>query len=230
MTNDRDLWAILQTHDLAVDVMTAGTKSGSDTDRNWAGLAYGHAYTVLGVMTMNDGTQLIKMRNPWGSEWYTGPWSDNSYQWNNQNRAEVNSVLGGAIQGDDGIFFIDIATYRQTFADTHINFDTSNMSFGSWLMLDDQTQGAHMIKVTNDSGSSQKIHVGSHIWQDRTYSEANRNCDGATRNWRQNFSITSAQSGDSAYMNLVYGSAWLQSIEFTAGETKEFNVQMDWNR
>merc|ERR1712195_233562 len=139
-------------------------------------------------MTMNDGTQLIKMRNPWGSEWYTGPWSDNSYQWNNQNRAEVNSVLGGA------------------------------------------TQGAHTIKVTNDSGSSQKIHVGSHIWQDRTYSEANRNCDGATRNWRQNFSITSAQSGDSAYMNLVYGSAWLQSIEFTAGETKEFNVQMDWAR
>lgn len=31
------------------------------------GLTSGHAYTVLGVITLN-GAKLVKMRNPWGSE------------------------------------------------------------------------------------------------------------------------------------------------------------------
>lgn len=63
--SEDDLWAILETHDLAVDVMTAGTENGPDTP---AGLASGHAYTVIGVATLDDGARLIKCRNPWGSE------------------------------------------------------------------------------------------------------------------------------------------------------------------
>jgi len=97
-------------------------------------------------------------------------------------------------------------------------------------MLDDQTSGNHTIKIKNDSESSQKIHVGSHIWQDRTYSFDNTDCSEAT-DWYapENFSIT-AESGDSANFALEYGSGWLNPIEFGAGETKEFNVSMDWAR
>lgn len=44
------------------------------------GLQDGHAYTVLGAVTLTDhrGTSydLLKMRNPWGSEGYNGAWSD----------------------------------------------------------------------------------------------------------------------------------------------------------
>lgn len=98
-------------------------------------------------------------------------------------------------------------------------------------MLDDQTSGQHTIKITNDSESSQKIHVGSHIWQDRTYSWYNTDCSEAT-DWYagQSFSIKCAESGDKASFALEYGSGWLNPIEFAAGETKEFNVSMDWAR
>ena len=65
---------------------------------------------------------------------------------------------------DDGIFFTDIATYKSNFTETQINFDTSDWSFGSWLMLDDSSNGQHTIRITNDSDSAQNIHVGSHIW------------------------------------------------------------------
>lgn len=37
----------------------------------------GHAYTMLGAFQYKN-TKLIKVRNPWGIEKYTGPWSDNT--------------------------------------------------------------------------------------------------------------------------------------------------------
>jgi len=40
------------------------------------GLPGAHAYTLMGTATLSDGTKLLKMRNPWGSEVYTGPYSD----------------------------------------------------------------------------------------------------------------------------------------------------------
>ena len=33
---------------------------------------------MLGVATLKDGTQLIKMRNPWGSEGYKGEYKDSN--------------------------------------------------------------------------------------------------------------------------------------------------------
>lgn len=42
-------------------------------------LVTGHAYTLLGATTITTSSgqtvDLIQMRNPWGSEKYTGPWS-----------------------------------------------------------------------------------------------------------------------------------------------------------
>ena len=41
------------------------------------GLVGCHAYTLLGVMDdeSSGNPQLIKLRNPWGEQNYTGPWS-----------------------------------------------------------------------------------------------------------------------------------------------------------
>lgn len=43
----------------------AGTPGGDDTQTNADGLVQGHAYVALGVVTLDDGTRLVKMRNPW---------------------------------------------------------------------------------------------------------------------------------------------------------------------
>ena len=59
------------------------------------GLYSGHAYSVLDAFKLNNGTRLLKIRNPWGSgnpkEW-NGPWSDNSQEIL-ENLDQINQVL-----------------------------------------------------------------------------------------------------------------------------------------
>lgn len=64
-------------------MVTAGTPlgTGTDKDQNELGVAYMHAYTMLDTLTLSNGQRLIKMRNPWGSETYNGPWGDDSAKW-----------------------------------------------------------------------------------------------------------------------------------------------------
>ena len=54
-------------------------------------MVQGHAYTVLGVETVS-GNRLVKMRNPWASELYFGPWKDGGNEWNNITQEEKDRV------------------------------------------------------------------------------------------------------------------------------------------
>lgn len=47
---------------------------------NVYGLTSGHAYTIVGAFDLN-GDKVLKIRNPWGSEKYNGPWRDNDPRW-----------------------------------------------------------------------------------------------------------------------------------------------------
>jgi len=66
------------------------------------GLIAYHAYTVMSAHTLSDGTKLVRMRNPWGREAYTGPWCDDCGEWNDEYKKEVNYVNDKT----DGIFFM----------------------------------------------------------------------------------------------------------------------------
>ena len=72
------------------------------------GLVDGHAYSITKVVEFeSNGTvhQLVRVRNPWGNnvEW-TGPWSDNSAEWNNLSDEEKTHL--GLQKEDDGEFFM----------------------------------------------------------------------------------------------------------------------------
>ena len=56
-------------------MVSAGTPGVSDTDQSGVGLAQKHAYTVLSAHEVN-GVKLLRIRNPWGTEQYQGPYSD----------------------------------------------------------------------------------------------------------------------------------------------------------
>ena len=62
--------------------------TGDDQDQNAVGIPYTHALSVLDIKTMNntDGeeVQLVQIRNPWGSEYFNGTWSDVSDSWNHE--------------------------------------------------------------------------------------------------------------------------------------------------
>jgi len=50
------------------------------------------------------------MRNPWGREKYTGPFSDKSNLWTAAWKAQV-----GFVEANDGIIHVPIATFKQAF-------------------------------------------------------------------------------------------------------------------
>lgn len=64
------------------------------------GIVSQHAYAILDTYE-GHGQKLVKMRNPWGSSEWTGPWSDGSKEWNAEWFERLNHKFG-----DDGIFWI----------------------------------------------------------------------------------------------------------------------------
>lgn len=130
--------------------------------------------------------KLVEMRNPWGSEGYTGPWSDSSDLWTPELRQTVEAATGHGSANDNGIFYMDIDSFKRNFDDTQINQDTTGWSFDHFLMFDDPETTTvshsycdgctkHILNVKNE-GAAQNIHIGAHVWQDRTYGSKAPDC------------------------------------------------------
>jgi len=71
-----------------VDALNKNYMVGVDTSGspNSYGLAPGHAHTIVSAHILRNSlggvvARLYRIRNPWGSDSYTGPWSDNDSRW-----------------------------------------------------------------------------------------------------------------------------------------------------
>lgn len=79
--------------------------------KSMEGLTSAHVYTILDAVKLTDNVgkqwNLIKMRNPWGSEGYNGPWSDKDHaRWTDDLKAQV-----GHTHADDGVFLLPVETF-----------------------------------------------------------------------------------------------------------------------
>ena len=169
------VWKAMSEAASAGDIITCTTPGAGDHDvKHPNGLAHSHAYTVIGVVTLSNGVDLVKIRNPWGSEGYTGPWSDESDLWTDELAAEVNLENNM----EDGFFFCDIDTFMSSFDFAIVNYETEGKHRGSFLMLDDDLSTAadagfckgkcanHTIKITSEV--DQTILVSMHTWDKRS--------------------------------------------------------------
>ena len=86
-------------------------------------------------MKLSNGKRLIKIRNPWGSEGYKGSYSDKSEDWDEEAKQEA-----GWKDADDGVFFVDIDSYKQHFSETWISYDVKDWASAKFLKLNDETQ------------------------------------------------------------------------------------------
>ena len=174
-----ELWDWLKEGDENRDIMTCGTSgNGDDTKQNRVGLAMSHAYTVLGVVEVNDRTynkkeRLVKLRNPWGKETYKGPWCDSCHEWTEETEKQA-----GLQKSDDGIFFIPIRIYQREVAYSLRNINPDNITRKSHLVLDDVsnktgwtpwcgrrcTQHTYKFKSTKD----QKVIIRAQTWEGRS--------------------------------------------------------------
>ena len=164
------LWNLLLHHDSQGDYMQVNTDGVNDQVQNSVGAAMNHVFSVLKAQELSNGVQLIQLRNPWGKEKYHGPWSDESELWTEELAEEVDLV----VDNNDGLFWTDIDTYIDNFAETTISYDATNWSTSKFLKINDQTDKAgkkptcgetctaHEFKLTSDV--DQKVFITAHTW------------------------------------------------------------------
>lgn len=109
-------------------ITLAGSAGSSDTMTSANGIVMAHAYSILALQEIYDDngdkiTDLLTLRNPWGTEEYVGPWSDNSDLWTDNIKAQVDYV-----NADDGYFHIDIDTFLGEFETYSIQYYEEGMS------------------------------------------------------------------------------------------------------
>ena len=66
-------------------------------------------------MHNGKGLRLLKVRNPWGSQKWTGIWSDSSTVWTDDLVAELGSTIG-----EPGVFFIQLEDFLMNFTTTNV--------------------------------------------------------------------------------------------------------------
>ncbi|KAJ8350588.1 hypothetical protein SKAU_G00257180 [Synaphobranchus kaupii] len=78
-------------------------------------LVKGHAYSLTGVEEVvyrGSPTKLVRIRNPWGEMEWTGPWSDNSREWESVDRS-IRGRLHN--RSEDGEFWMSFSDFTREF-------------------------------------------------------------------------------------------------------------------
>eukprot|EP00913_Durusdinium_trenchii_P033034 g30925.t1 len=92
-------------------------------DAQLDGLLEGHAYSVLEVQEVH-GLRLIRLRNPWGKEEWTGRWSRRSNAWGDHPHVAADLALRGGRPADrgpaDGSFWMPLEDFVNCFNSINI--------------------------------------------------------------------------------------------------------------
>ena len=128
------IWDLLRTQDRDRAMITMGCYSDHET-----GIVGGHGYSFIKTVQLSDGTKLVQVRNPWGTEKYHGPWCDVCDEWTDTFKRQAGYDELFENEGKDGAFFTTIEIFKEAFKLFWINYDTHDMYRADWLKLDDQT-------------------------------------------------------------------------------------------
>ena len=115
--NVEDFFDMLQSADARNFTMMAASH-GQGENRTDEGVISGHAYSLISIHELQHSgreIKLLKLRNPWGQGEWQGDWSDKSTLWTPALKEKV-----GYVDGDDGIFFIELNDYLEHFAWTSV--------------------------------------------------------------------------------------------------------------
>ena len=112
---------------------------GADTpSKTIFGLAKAHAHTVIGAFTLKDtngkvAARLLRIRNPWAKDVYTGPWNDADSKWTAAFKAQVPY----AKDANDGGFYIDVSDFVNGFTYFSVNYVHDNWAHSKYEVLND---------------------------------------------------------------------------------------------
>jgi len=104
-------------------LLTVATGELSEAEAERVGLVRTHAYAVLQVRVA-QGVQLLQLKNPWAKVRWRGSYSvHDTKRWTPSLRQELQYDQMGAMQQDNGVFWIDYASMRQFFAGVYLNWN-----------------------------------------------------------------------------------------------------------
>jgi hypothetical protein len=104
------------------DIVTGGTRAGSDKEQLASGIVLGHAYAVIGTHRVkSNGQRLMIVRDPHGRD-YPGdnPYNASSKIWT---RALLEELPGGD-DDSDGVVYLPLDRFMADFSHTYANINT----------------------------------------------------------------------------------------------------------
>jgi calpain-7 len=104
--------------------------TGRDEGVEEMGLESNHAYAVMDVVETSCGKKLLQIKNPWMRKRWVGKYGPNDKQnWTEQLQRELNYDILGALQQDNGIFWIDLESLCKYFAVMHLSWNPRLFNF-----------------------------------------------------------------------------------------------------
>jgi len=112
-------------------ITTSMSKDISESEAEKVGLVTGHAYAVLDSIRTQNGTRLLRLKNPWAHSGWNGKFSKaDAISWSDPNfRAEIGYNPSAHSHFDDGIFFIEWEDVCRYFRNVHFSWNPSLFSF-----------------------------------------------------------------------------------------------------
>lgn len=184
--------------------MGAGTSGeGNDQVQNQCGIAKSHAYTIITTFIM-DGEKMIMMRNPWGSTYYSGPWSKSDSRWTNSKVAQVPFGIDPRTSDELGVFTIPLATFANKQIQCIENYSIGHMRAG---------EGYKFSWFDEDNAENYK----------RSWS-SNFGLGGGSDETEQNFKVTVPQKDGDLYFTLETNYPGMTPSECIGGAYGGYNV------
>ena len=183
MTPD-DIWNLVKDNVAKGNLLTAGSKQsedGSDKHNDKWGIVMSHAYTVIDALTLSNGMQLVKLRNPHASDCYRGAYGAESPLWTEKLKKEIPD----ATNADDGYIYLPKEQVKASFASIGINYNADKMHKDYYLKLGDKSKNqpkngtaTKMYKACGEdcllheihvvSTVAQKIYISLSMWNEKT--------------------------------------------------------------
>ncbi|XP_037336736.2 calpain-1 catalytic subunit [Pungitius pungitius] len=114
-----DLFSIIRRAIDRGSLLGCSIETTSSNDREavtFKKLVKGHAYSVTGVEEVvyrGNATKLVRIRNPWGEVEWTGPWSDDSREWDSVDDSTRSRLRK---RSEDGEFWMSYADFLREFS------------------------------------------------------------------------------------------------------------------
>lgn len=106
---------------------------------------------------------MLRVRNPWNTDNYSGPWGDSSSLWTAEYKAQVPYKSNY----NDGVFFIDQDSFKTGFYYYQINHVHNDWSHSYYEVVGDTTSELRTISFTLKA--SQELFVSADFYDYRMY-------------------------------------------------------------